>query len=66
MAFERLLVWLVGFAAVALSVAAYLRPDVRFPADPVLAVLVGVVALPALVVVAGRLLSMRGGRRGSS
>lgn len=63
---ERLAVWLVAIAVVAVSVAAYATPGVRFPADPVLAVLIGVVALPVLVVVARRLLSMRGGKRGWS
>lgn len=66
MAIERWLVWLVGLAAVAASVAAYATPGLRFPADPVLAALVGVVALPFLFVFGRLLLALRGGTRGWS
>lgn len=66
MQIERSLVWLVALVTVAASVLAYAMPGVQLPAVPVLAVLVGVAALPLLFVFGRLILDLRNGRRGWS
>lgn len=66
MQIERILVWLVGLVAIAVSVAAYAMPIGPLPVDPAIAVLGALVALPLLFVFGRLLLNLRGGSRGWS